>query len=194
VAVVHWQVGQAPIIQSWLVDPGIPIPAEATRVHGFTDTEVAGKPPIGNVGRYIVDAMREADVLVGYNWPFDSAFLSAELGSVWEDAVKGRPIIDALVLARLADLEHPKPGTGRHQLASVARRLGVVGAGVTHRAEADAFLACRVLEKLLDHLPDDAPIAASVIHHARERQEQQYRELVAERTGAASPAGGKPRP
>lgn len=187
VAVVRCQFSHEPLIQSWLVDPGIAIPAEATRVHGLTDIDVAGKPPIGRIGRYVVESMREADVLVGYNWPFDSAFLSSELGALWDEAVKCMPVIDVLVLARLADVEHPEPGTGRHRLASVAQRLGVVGVGSTHRAEADALLTCRVLERLLDHLPDDAPIAASVIYHARERQEQQYRERRASQTHGGRP-------
>jgi DNA polymerase III subunit epsilon len=64
----------------WLqrFNPGIPIPAEATAVHGITDADVAGEPPFADHARRIWAALRGKD-LAGYNLArFDLALLDQE--------------------------------------------------------------------------------------------------------------------
>src|SRR5262245_47812909 len=44
IAVVHFDQGKVAARHELLVDPGIPIPAEASAVHGISDADVKGKP------------------------------------------------------------------------------------------------------------------------------------------------------
>ncbi|MBK9174862.1 MAG: 3'-5' exonuclease [Flavobacteriales bacterium] len=74
---------------SWqtLVNPGIPIPAEATAVHGITDLDVALAPPLEAVAKEILDQLAESD-LAGFNvLRFDVPFLAEEfyrVGIEWD--------------------------------------------------------------------------------------------------------------
>lgn len=68
-----------------LVNPGIPIPAEATAVHGITDADVADAPALEDVAREVLDALVGCD-LAGFNClRFDIPFLAEELHRVGRD-------------------------------------------------------------------------------------------------------------
>lgn len=59
-------------------DPGIPIPPEATAVHGITDADVAEKPPFAARARSLADHLDPCD-LAGFNLRrFDLPMLLAE--------------------------------------------------------------------------------------------------------------------
>ena len=68
-----------------LVNPGIPIPAEATAVHGITDADVADAPALEDVAREVLDELVGCD-LAGFNClRFDVPFLAEELHRVGRD-------------------------------------------------------------------------------------------------------------
>ncbi len=72
---------------SWqsLVDPGMPIPAEATAVHGITDTDVLGAPTLDKVADVVLSQLKGCD-LAGFNClRFDVPFLAEELHRVGVD-------------------------------------------------------------------------------------------------------------
>ena len=59
-------------------DPEIPIPPEATAIHGITDADVAGKPPFAARARSLADQLDPCD-LAGFNLRrFDLPMLLAE--------------------------------------------------------------------------------------------------------------------
>lgn len=72
-----------------LVNPGIPIPAEATAIHGITDLDVAMAPPLDAVAAEVLDHLRGCD-LAGFNcMRFDVPFLAEEffrVGVEWDHA------------------------------------------------------------------------------------------------------------
>ena len=60
-------------------NPGMPIPAEATAVHGITDADVVDKPPFGDYAAKILAGLRGRDI-VGYNlWRMDLPMIDEEL-------------------------------------------------------------------------------------------------------------------
>lgn len=62
-----------------LINPGVPIPAEATEVHGITDEMVKDAPAFPAIGQMLQDAA-DAGVLVTFNGRrFDVPLLHAEL-------------------------------------------------------------------------------------------------------------------
>ena len=71
VAIVNGALGDE---WSSLVDPGRPIPADATRVHGISDDMVAGAPKAAEAGRLLRAACADLP-LVFHNASFDLPFL-----------------------------------------------------------------------------------------------------------------------
>ena len=65
--------------KTWLVNPGIPIPAEATAIHGISDEKVAKEPLFKAISREIYQMIRDSD-LGGFNSDrFDIPLLAEEM-------------------------------------------------------------------------------------------------------------------
>lgn len=179
VGVVVFRAGDVRRRYSWLVSPGFPIPQEATAVHGIKDEDVEGAPTFDQVAAEVLDAVTLADVLVGYNWPFDASFLEAELGDAWRKETRGKTTIDPLVVVRFKGVGKYWSGKGRHRLEAVAKRLGVRASGDAHRVEADCEMTLLVLDKLKGHLPDDGREATQLIERRRREQDADFNAWLA---------------
>jgi DNA polymerase-3 subunit epsilon len=71
--------GSGEVLLDTLVQPGCPIPAGASAVHGITDEAVASSPPFAEIAAQ-VQGLVEGVVLAGYNSRrFDAPLLDAEL-------------------------------------------------------------------------------------------------------------------
>lgn len=173
-AAVVFQRGELARRMGMLVNPEMPIPAEATAIHGIRDEDVAGCPTLQQLQERFLRHVRAADVLVGYNWPFDAGFLKAGLGEAWSEAIADKPVLDALVVVRLDEVGRYWKGQGRHKLERAAAQLGLAWEGKAHRASSDCLMTCRVLWKLREHLPEDAQEAAHLIEQARDRQDRDF--------------------
>jgi len=132
---------------NWLIDPGIPIPAEVSAIHHITDDMVAGKPRFEAIASEIAQALRGC-VPAAYNALFDRAFMMSEFARAKADTTgvpaltKDVEWIDPLVWAR--DIQQ---GEKSRSLGDVAARLGV-SLENAHRAQDDAEAALRVLYAL----------------------------------------------
>lgn len=140
--------------RSWLVDPGIPIPAGAAEVHGIS-TERAreyGLPPdvaIGQILQSIEDACEDENIpLVAYNAPFDLTMLTAEAEryGFYPLELDRYQVIDPLVLDKGID----KYRRGSRKLVDTARHYGIeVDESKAHDAAYDCYLAGMVASKVL---------------------------------------------
>ncbi|OIO00449.1 MAG: hypothetical protein AUJ51_10285 [Elusimicrobia bacterium CG1_02_56_21] len=83
---------------SELINPGLPIPPEVSRIHGITDSMVKDSPSFGTVAPRLL-AMLEGSVLVAHNADFDLGFLKAECERVGLRFPK-LYVVDTLVIAR----------------------------------------------------------------------------------------------
>lgn len=126
-----------------LVNPGRPIPPEASRVHGLTDEMVADKPPLAVVLRQF-HAFVEGAVLVAHNAAFDLGFIrqgEAEAGVAFDN-----PTLDTMLLSAFVD-----GSVGAQSLDEIARRYGIVIAD-RHSARGDALATAAVLLALREPL------------------------------------------
>ncbi len=116
----------------WIVNPGVPIPFGATRIHGFADVHVEYAPPFADVAEHIADALRGCD-LVGFNLrAFDLPLLRAEFarcGVAWP--CDGARVIDAFVIYRERE-RRDLPAAVRHYLGR--EHVGAHGAVADARA------------------------------------------------------------
>lgn len=122
-----------------LVDPGGPIPAEATRVHGISDADVADAPPFADIARDLHDRLAGCD-LAGFGiTSFDLPLLAAEFARAGVDfRVAGRRVLDALDVYRRME---PR------DLAHAVRHYLGRDHPDAHSAAADARAAAEVLDR-----------------------------------------------
>jgi len=128
------------------INPGRPIPAEATAVHGIRDEDVADAPAFREVARGLLDVLKDAD-LAGFNVRrFDVPLLDREFRDCGFDlALAKRRIVDAMAIF------HKKEP--RDLTAAVRFFLDREHAGA-HGAEADVQASIDVLEAQLARYPD----------------------------------------
>ena len=128
-----------------LVDPGRPIPAASTEIHGIDDGMVRGAPDIVEAGQAF-HKFCQGSVLVAHNAPFDMAFLRLK-----EDQIQRRfdqPVLCTVLLSAVM-FEH----TNQHTLDALAERLGVVlPQEVRHTALGDALATAEVFRHMVELL------------------------------------------
>ena len=118
-----------------LIDPERDIPAEATRVHGFTSADLAGKPRFADIAQEMLDFLADAPI-IAHNAPFDFGFLDAELLRCGKPKLDRSRMIDSLMLAK-----ERYPGMP-NSLDALCRRLNVDN---SMRTSHNAILDCRLL-------------------------------------------------
>ncbi|MRG96819.1 3'-5' exonuclease [Polyangium spumosum] len=148
VAVVIGLRGDVVARHSWLVNPGRPIPAESTAVHGIRDEDVADKPAFPEIVGELLATLAGA-IPAAYNAVFDRGFLLAELERAGVRPENPPPAmrrevdwIDPLTFAREL-YKHE----GSRALGDMAALLGIELVNA-HRATDDAEAALRVLYAL----------------------------------------------
>ncbi len=130
IGVVKFRGGKVIDQQSWLINPGIPIPPMSQRVHGITDDMVSKAPAFSDVYREFAAFIGDA-VLIAHNASFDIRFIEAETRRNELNPPDNR-VIDTLKLSRK---RHPE--LKRHGLESLSRHFKL-GDNTFHRGLVDA--------------------------------------------------------
>lgn len=125
-------------------NPGIPIPLEATAVHGITDEDVAGESSFRDLADVVRAMIEGAEAVIGYNPTFDQGMIDGEMRRALAPPIKWPPLIDA---KRLWDVYEPRE---KRNLSNAYRRFvdrtGFEGA---HGALADSRATFRVITALM---------------------------------------------
>lgn len=134
---------------NWLINPGMPIPAQARDVHGIGDEDVKDAPRFGEIAAEVAAALK-GRLPCAYNAAFDKSFVLTEIARL-PTAIDATGVpalkrevewVDPLVWAR--ELQQ---GEKSRALGEVAARLGIV-MEKAHRASEDAEAALKVLYAL----------------------------------------------
>ena len=118
-----------------LIHPDREIPEDATRIHGFTLADLAGRPLFGEVVDELLEFLGD-DNLIAHNAPFDFAFLDAEFGRIGRPPLSSARMIDTLALAKARFPGMP------NSLDALCRRFAI---DLTARTTHNAVLDCRLL-------------------------------------------------
>jgi DNA polymerase-3 subunit epsilon/CBS domain-containing protein len=127
-----------------LIDPGEPIPASATQIHGIDDTSVARAPSFAQVWPDVSQRLA-APVVIGHAIGFDIAVLkreAARAGVTWRPP---RTLCTRLLAQAAA------PNLGGYSLEHLASWLDVQLTG-RHSAVGDAITTARIFLALLPKL------------------------------------------
>ncbi|MFE2457557.1 exonuclease domain-containing protein [Streptomyces sp. NPDC059402] len=168
---------------SWLINPGIPIPAEATEVHKVTDAmaQADGQDPktaLDEIATNLARAIAWGMPIVAFNQSFDWSILHHDLVRNGLPTVEERvglaplPLIDPHVIDRQC-VERLR-GKGMRKLKPTAERYGVQLTD-WHTAEADALAALLIAEAQFERYPQLADMGPVQLFAAQRawRAEQQ---------------------
>jgi DNA polymerase-3 subunit epsilon len=136
---------------TWLADPGIDIPEQATAVHGISTAHARehGRPApevLGLVSALLAEQVAERRPIVAMNGRFDFTILDRELcrhglPSLAEQAGREPFVVDPYVIDKALD----KYRSGPRRLVNLAEHYGVkLAAEDAHDAGADALAAARI--------------------------------------------------
>lgn len=143
--------------RTWLIDPGIEIPASATAIHGVTTLRASaeGDPPeeaLEEIATLLSSAFLSRIPVVGFNVSFDLAILEADLQrhdlATLSDRLANafpagiRPVVDPLVLDRHLN----RWRKGKRKLIDLCGAYGVpVDNNDLHSADADVLATLDLL-------------------------------------------------
>jgi len=146
ISVLRVEPGGGSEVRTRRVNPGRPIPPEATAIHGIRDEDVRDEPEFRRIARGLLDFLGDSD-LAGFNiLRFDIPLLDREFRDCGMDLeLAGRRVIDAMTI-----FHRKEP---RHLSAAVAFYLGREHVGA-HGAEADVTASLDVLDAQLERYSD----------------------------------------
>ncbi|MFC0675282.1 exonuclease domain-containing protein [Brachybacterium hainanense] len=139
-------------VATWLIDPGIPIPEQAARIHGISSEHAAAHgsapaPALEEVASLLADALLKDVPVVAFNGSFDLAILENELRRSGLPTLAQRlgrqiaPVIDPLVLDRGLD----RYRKGKRTLTDLLEVYGISQDGRLHTADVDVSATLDVL-------------------------------------------------
>jgi DNA polymerase-3 subunit epsilon len=142
-------------IKSRRLNPGVPIAAEATAIHGITDTDVANEKTFRQIARSLAAYLEGCD-LCGYNlWSFDLKLLMNEFRRVEVTfSTEVRYLVDPKRIFHQRE--------ARDLTAALKFYCGMEHEGA-HKAEADVLAALLVLDGQADRY-DDLPRTIPELH------------------------------
>ncbi|MFZ0564689.1 MAG: DUF3820 family protein [Chlamydiales bacterium] len=128
------------------VNPQIPIPQEATSIHGITDEQVAEAPTFAEAGKAFIEFCEEEAVLIAHNNDnFDKLFLEQE-GERHQLNIPDWTMLDSLKWARKY-----RPDLPRHSLQFLRQIYGIAE-NKAHRALDDVMVLYQVFSLMIDDL------------------------------------------
>lgn len=162
---------QETLVRTWLINPGVPIPVEASDIHGVTTEHAvqfgdAPEKALDEIATEIAQHLALNHPVVAFNASFDISILKAELERHGLPTLEERlgkevsPVIDPLVLDRA--LERYRKGP--RKLVDLCKVYGVVDTGILHTADADVVATLDVLAAMMDRYPDTASMSLEQLH------------------------------
>ncbi|MEM8628503.1 MAG: DUF3820 family protein [Chlamydiota bacterium] len=130
-----------------LINPGMPIPKEASNIHNITDSMVENAPSFHEVGQEFATFCSGDVYLVAHNnYAFDRPFLEEEYKRAGLDLPPWQHV-DSLPWARRF-----RPDLPRHSLQFLREIYGIP-ANNAHRALDDVVVLHKVFSLMIDDLP-----------------------------------------
>jgi DNA polymerase-3 subunit epsilon len=146
VCIVRYEADGTQSVFSSLVNPGVPIPPEATAIHKISDAMVAAEPSLKDLAPKLLEILDGAD-LAGFNAArYDIPLLNNELkraGFDWTPT--GKRIVDAFTIFQRKE---------RRDLTAAYKFYCGKDLTGAHRAEADVLATAEILFAQVEHYAD----------------------------------------
>lgn len=158
-------------VRTWLIDPGVEIPAGATAIHGITTEQARthGEPAalaLEEIAVVLAESIAAGVPVVAFNASFDLCILAADLRrhglATLADRLGGDvvPVIDPLVLDRAEDQYR----SGKRKLVDLCGLYQVADGGRLHTADVDVIATLDVLAAIVDRYPHLGALELARLH------------------------------
>ena len=127
-----------------LINPKRKMPAEAFKVHGFSEDFLKDKETFDQVANEFLSFIKDKKIII-HNASFDLGFLDGELGTVQKEKINKKLVIDSLEVAR-----NKFPGSA-NSLDALCKRFNV---DLSRRTKHNALLDCELLREVYINLLD----------------------------------------
>ena len=150
---------------AWIANPGVPIPAEATAVHGITDEFVTehGKPPADVASEIAATLAAEWAMgvpVVAFNAFYDLTVMAAESARHGcPPFTIGGPVVDPYVIDKAVDPYRK----GKRRLGDQCLHYGIQ-LDNAHTSSDDALAAARLAYKLARRYPEIGDLDLATLH------------------------------
>ncbi|MBT3835431.1 3'-5' exonuclease [Candidatus Peribacteria bacterium] len=126
-----------------MVNPGVAISPEASRINGIKQEDLIGAPPIEDVLPKFLD-FASGTTLIAHNAGFDMSFLEAEKEMCWGYI----DLPDYICTMKLS--KSVFPNEYRHNLDVLSKRLGIQAEEMRHRALPDVLMTAQAFVKMIE--------------------------------------------
>ena len=127
-----------------LINPKRSMPAEAYKVHGFSEDFLKDKETFDQVAAEFLSFIKDKKIII-HNASFDLGFLDGELESIQKEKINKKLVIDSLEVAR-----NKFPGSS-NSLDALCKRFNV---DLSRRTKHNALLDCELLREVYINLID----------------------------------------
>ncbi|MGC4997417.1 MULTISPECIES: exonuclease domain-containing protein [unclassified Streptomyces] len=156
--------------RTWLLDPGVVIPRQASAIHGISTDHarahgVPASSAIEEIAEAVSEALRSGTPLVVMNARYDLSLLDRECRRHGLESISERlgvvpsPVIDPLVIDKHVD----KYRKGTRALHALCAHYGV-SLEDAHDARADAVAAARVVRRMAEKYQPVAAMPLTDLH------------------------------
>jgi len=144
IAAVLFKKNEVSDVFQTLVNPGVEISPEVTRINGITNQMVQSKPAIEEVLGSFADFCSDY-LIVAHNATFDFQFLKSAIEKYKSKAPLGE-VLDTYSLAKKV-----LPGLNNYKLGTLVQHLKIEYTTL-HRAEQDARCCGQLFQKIIEQL------------------------------------------
>lgn len=161
----------------WLINPGVPIPEQASAIHGITTERAVAEgrqasDAIPEIREVVSGYLRLGTPIVAYNASYDFSILYHEAVRYGcEPLADPRPVIDPLVIDRAVDTYRK----GKRTLQMAAAHY-LVPLDDSHTADADAIAAGRVAQAMMRSHAELADFEPMALHDQQIEWSRQWAE------------------
>ena len=127
-----------------LINPQRSVPAEAFKVHGFSQAFLSDKETFEQIAEEFLNFIKDKKIII-HNASFDLNFLDGELRSIHKDKIDRKLVIDSLEIAR-----NKFPGIS-NSLDALCNRFNI---DLSRRSKHNALLDCELLREVYINLLD----------------------------------------
>ena len=127
-----------------LINPKRDMPAEAFRIHGFSQEFLSDKETFDQIAEEFLNFIKGKKIII-HNAPFDLGFLNGELNELNKELVDKKFVIDSLEIAR-----NKFPGSS-NSLDALCKKFNI---DLSKRTKHNALLDCELLREVYINLLD----------------------------------------
>ena len=127
-----------------LINPKRGMPAEAFKVHGFSEEFLKDKDTFDTIADEFLNFVKDKKIII-HNATFDLGFLDGELGLLKKEKINRNLVIDTLEVAR-----NKFPGTS-NSLDALCKKFNI---DLSRRTKHNALLDCELLREVYINLLD----------------------------------------